>query len=540
MVLAGPRSGVHEALENYATWLAQYHDVTVENTSDLFQPCYWRSEESLESSVLTNILSQAAHLRDFGLDGLLLSDGWQQEIGDWSFDTTRYPSGGEEIVLQAKNHGLVPGIWAAPLHASEDSALLTIHDAAEWTVGISEDSLDTGADGVKPLNLDRTDVTNHVRNSVSSLYSKGFEWMSVGRTAIESASPAAALDANGLALIQSAFAPGTLLREGGADHAVGSALAASADFSLNPAGRFPAWPADLRMLAAASRRWFFQGTAASTVVAPVSFPLDVTRKRLFLTALAMMGGAFELRTPPLSLNREQMTLVRQLVPPLPYAARPMDLFDHEIPEQYHMVIDGGEGMVRADLLGLLCPEQQAIAGGDELAARVQDCDVSVDLSALGLGLDTEFITYDFWTGEVDGPVASRLQTTVPLNEGRLIALRPLLDRPQFAGWNRHVSVGGRFFEKERWTAFSNTLRLSFEVTAALPEYPFPYEIVLVVPKTYDMNRVEVFIGAFSSIEWEWLDNPPADLDAKLMKLTLVPDATSLVELDLVFDSTESE
>ncbi len=538
VALFAPMLGPHAALEAFADRVARYHDALVVNSSDSFQPCYWRSQESLESSVLTNLLSQAAHLRDFGLDGLLVADGWQQAIGDWSFDTTRFPSSGSEIVLQAQQKGVIPGIWAAPLHAAEDSSLLALHDAAEWTVDVADDSLVSDASGVLPLNLDRADVVRHVRDAVSALKTKGFEWLAIGDTAIEAEPAAQASDAEGLALANSAFAPGSLVREGGADEAVGLAPASVADFSVDPGGRFPAWSEDDRRLIHAARRWFLQGTATVFTAAPLHFPLDPAKESLFLTGLAMMGGGFELQTPPVSLSRKQATLVRRLVPPLSYAARPLDVFEHELPERYHLVIEGGEGMSRADILGLLCPENQAEAGGDENAARTQDCEITVDLSPLGMGSDTEYIAYEFWTGEVAGPVQRRLETTVPLNGGRLIALRPRLDRPQFAGWNRHVSMGGKFFEKERWDAEARRLRLAFEVTAARPEMPFPYEMTLIVPNEYEMERIDVFLGSFSSIEWEEIE-PPETLDAQVLKVTLIPDATSHVELDLFFGVQEN-
>ncbi len=59
-----------------------------------------------------------------------IDDGWEQALGDWEWNTERFPSGPEEITKKIQETGFVPGLWIAPLIIDYRSKTAQAHP--EW------------------------------------------------------------------------------------------------------------------------------------------------------------------------------------------------------------------------------------------------------------------------------------------------------------------------------------------------------------------------------------------------------------------------
>lgn len=82
-----------------------------------------------EDGVLANVDFAARHLKDAGLDAILLEDGYQRAVGDWE-PNARFPHGHRWLTDQIHAKGLKAGLWIAPCLVAEKTALF--HDHPDW------------------------------------------------------------------------------------------------------------------------------------------------------------------------------------------------------------------------------------------------------------------------------------------------------------------------------------------------------------------------------------------------------------------------
>lgn len=91
----------------WCTWYAYYG----ENTAD---------------DILANL--EAIVRYDLPLEVVVIDDGYQTAIGDWfSLDPDKFPQGMGPVVEAIRRAGRRPGIWTAPFGAAEDSRLFADH-----------------------------------------------------------------------------------------------------------------------------------------------------------------------------------------------------------------------------------------------------------------------------------------------------------------------------------------------------------------------------------------------------------------------------
>jgi hypothetical protein len=102
----------------------------------------------------------------------------------------------------------------------------------------------------------------------------------------------------------------------------------------------------------------------------------------------------------------------------------------------------------------------------------------VELSRLDLPPAPAYAAFDFWGNRFLPPVTGRLAGELPARGCRVIALRPMLERPFLLSTSRHVAQGMIDVREERWDAAARTLAGRSEVLAG-----DGYELRLVMPDT---------------------------------------------------------
>ena len=149
---------------------------------------------------------------------------------------------------------------------------------------------------------------------------------------------------------------------------------------------------------------------------------------------------------------------------LEVAARQIDLFETQ-PARQWQVTDQRPGRQRRDVLGLF--------NWDETPGVV-----TVELARLNLPNAERYAVFDYWGNQALAPVSGTLSVDLPRHGCRLLAIRPLLDRPFLLSTSRHVSQGILEVTDEAWDASAKRLTARSQVVAG-----DAYELRIAAPRS---------------------------------------------------------
>ncbi len=180
-------------------------------------------------------------------------------------------------------------------------------------------------------------------------------------------------------------------------------------------------------------------------------PLTLEEGRAWGSFIAISGQLNLVSEWLPGLPPEKLDVLKRTIPNVPHRARPIDLFDRELPRQWHMSY--GEGQARRDVVALFnwtppakvsnavlpCGAPMDLAGNRGQVAPESPV-VKVDLPNLGLS-DGEYLAFDFWRNEFLEPVSASKEFDVPPGSCRVIALVRKVDHPQLISTSRHVTQG---------------------------------------------------------------------------------------------------
>ena len=108
---------------------------------------------------------------------------------------------------------------------------------------------------------------------------------------------------------------------------------------------------------------------------------------------------------------------------------------------------------------------------------------TVELDALALDPETDYLAFDFWKQRYMGVVRGRLDVPkIELGHCQIVALREALDRPQFLASSRHVSMDAISLKSQQWA--DNTLTFGIEGVCGTTETYWVH-----VPKGYRLAEV---------------------------------------------------
>jgi hypothetical protein len=184
----------------------------------------------------------------------------------------------------------------------------------------------------------------------------------------------------------------------------------------------------------------------------------------------------------------QMNLVSEWLPGLPperldiykrtipnhgkITARPVDLFDREMPRMWHLSY--GEGDDRVDLVGLFNWNAPARQSSDSAAMeeptspeatgarRVETGPITIKLDPARLGIpggaEQQFISFDYWAKAFLPAFSGAQEIQLAPGTCKVIALRKKIDRPQLLSTSRHITQGLVDVVKVEWDAGKRALR----------------------------------------------------------------------------------
>jgi len=173
-----------------------------------------------------------------------------------------------------------------------------------------------------------------------------------------------------------------------------------------------------------------------------------------------------------ALKPHQLDLLKRTMPSHKAVARPVDLFERQIPRVW-LVTDMTLGFER-NLIG--------VYNWDSVEATIE-----YDLKRMGLKAGTTYIAYDYWSNRLLPLFKDRLVRTLPAKSCEALSVRPLSEHPQLISTSRHITQGLIDVFKEAWAG--NTLTGTSELVA---EDPYELRITTLVAKgVFALEHVKV-------------------------------------------------
>jgi hypothetical protein len=186
---------------------------------------------------------------------------------------------------------------------------------------------------------------------------------------------------------------------------------------------------------------FYFGHPATLKRWGISEPLPLATSQAWATLVAMTGSMVKVGAAFVDLKPEELAVVRKVLPINAVSARPLDLFTRQYPRLWQLKAAADNSW---QVLAVFDWDEPGESGSLTLGEEV------------GLGGAREYIAYNFWAERAF--TFSGALTANPARRGCMVlAIHPVLGRPQYLATDRHVTQGALTLVSERWHAGNATL-----------------------------------------------------------------------------------
>ena len=180
----------------------------------------------------------------------------------------------------------------------------------------------------------------------------------------------------------------------------------------------------------------------------VGMKADVEEARFRLTLMTLSGCSISFSDDFRLLELPRIRMMQQCLPPGNPPARPLDLFERELPSLWHMHCKNEAG--EWDAVGVFNFE-------DQPQQR------TVELASLGLPAGTEVVAFEFWEEKFLGAYREHITLTLAPRTARILLIHRRPTRPQVIATNLHV-LGG--YHEIKQSVGRDATRLSGRYPAA--------------------------------------------------------------------------
>lgn len=402
------------------------------------------------TEVLENLEAIAGY--ELPLDVILLDDGYQTAIGDWfSLNQFRFPEGMEPVARAIRRAGRKVGIWTAPFGAASDSQLLVEHrdwflkdEAGEPVLGWSHIGTDCYAlDCTHPEVQDWLEGTfRRMRKGWGAAFFKIDFLLAAarpGRRYDPTATRAQALR-RGVEAVRAGIGEEAFLLGCGAP--LGPCVGLVDGMRVGPdvdPNWPPLWRHDLSMPSTENalrnsvaraplhgRLWANDPDCVLVRQRGDDMDLVLNEVRTLAAVVALLGG-LTLDSDHLPVIRPgRLKYLRQTLPPTGISARPLDLFEHELPRLLLLPVEREWG--RWWVAGVINWEDSTT----ETTVRLRD-----------LGLPRgRYQVYHYWRrrylGVTDDAVTIRRHQP---HETAVLLFKPVSEQPALLTTTFHVCQG---------------------------------------------------------------------------------------------------
>jgi len=488
--------------------------------------CTWEAyrRNVTEQDVLDATEFFAKHLRPYGMEYIQIDDGFEKlplpvnpkgTLAEaWLETKDEFPSGHEGVVRKIKAHGMKAGIWTTASIYNDEFA-----DEQPDVLIRDRDGTPLLGDWVKYI-LDCLPETidKHIRPYFVGLKKAGYEYFKIDgiRHLIYDGLHEAVL--LGLMSNDEAEKRFRAFLQAGRDGigpdtywlsswGILMQMVGLCDACRISQDAMPNW-SGMQMQLVESARWFFtQRILFLNDPDHVCVRAPFEWSRSVLSMVSLTGGLFMLSDALADYDEKRLDLVKKCIPPLTtvtaetgplqtdYAAftwtklHSFQVLDEKPFGAEHMSDDDARNIAgrwptvndHHPFSSLWSIHLDLPTGRWTIMARFATLPLeasTVDLDALALDRETDYLAFDFWKQRYMGLVRSRLDVPrLDLGHCQILALREALDQPQFLASSRHVSMDAISLKSQDWA--DSTLTLGIEGVCGTTETYWVH-----VPKRY--------------------------------------------------------
>ena len=463
-------------LEAYADAVAKYYRIALPPQPTVY--CTWyHAGASNEKDIIENAAFAQKHLAPYGFSVVQIDDKWQAgekiEGPRKDFTTHRadgpYRSGMAPTAANLERLGMTPGIWFMPFAGTWDDPffadkqdMFARKDGKPYVVHWGGTCFD--------LTNPRTrahvyDMARRIAHDWGYKYFKldglwtgmatgmcyvntGYKEDELGSTTLHDPHMThVQAYRDGLKLVREAAGTDVFIlgcnvaqnmRVLGASFGLVDAMRIGPDNGRN-------WSSICRGPFSGSNTYFLHGRVWYNDPDPIyvrdSVPLEHARALCSWVTLTGQLNASSIQFDKLS--QERLHLLQRTMPAHGRKPRPVDLFEQRIPRVWLLTDESNS--VRRDVIGLFNWEEKEAVQIDR------------SLAEIGLVPSEAYVGFDYWGDEFIGPFSETLEMTLPAASCRIVAARPVMNRPQVLSTSRHITQGIVDIVSETWDETSNTL-----------------------------------------------------------------------------------
>lgn len=456
-----------------------------------------------ENNMIAALDFVASRLKRYGWTHFSLDAGWELAKGDWEPNPEKFPHGMKWFVDQVHQRGMTAGIWIDPFTVDINSPLAKEHP--EWMAmpaGLGKEMM---AENERILDITAPGAYDYVKGLIQKV-TRGWGYDALVEADfvyhLLLAEKYAQPNLTRVEVLRTGMAA---IREGMGDDRFllsmppGAITGAFVDGLRIGNDCAPVWRKSpeswawgcVDTLSNAAHRYFM----ASNVWVPdqdcAYFGFPETRARwgltdktpslteeqslAWLTGAALTGGIVKIGDAFTDLSEKQVQILSRLLPTARTPARPVDLFERDIPCIWSLPINSAIG-------------QWGIVGVFNWDANASQ-KIPVSFTALGLDANTFYTVYDFWKDTYYGLAKDKLAVDIGPGSVRLLGLRRYEDRPMFLATDRHFTQGATDFKKVEWNPTARTLSGTFDGVENTD-----YNLRVLVPEQYKVANVTVSTG----------------------------------------------
>lgn len=458
------------AIEN----LGRYFDVTALRMNALSWEnvptgwCSWYFYYTMpdEGEIIDNTEFLANRFSD-SIEWIQIDDGFQQKVGDWN-ENPRFARGLDTLVNSIKEHGYRAGIWTAPFVASEHSEIFK--DKQDWFV--KDDDNNPIVVGENPLwlgNYYALDLTNpkvieHIKKVFKKLKKDGFEYFKIdflyhaaleGRRQDMTMTRAQAIR-QGLEAIRETVGDDLILGCGaplGPCIGVVNMMRIGTDIATN--WRYPDWGGGVfecavnTMSRAVMHDRLWVNDPDCVLVRQDDNDLTDDEVKLWLSVVALSGGAVLLSDRMMEVSEERLQLLDKIIPSYRRSAMAVDSLEKANPSLFALPIQSDS-------------EKGAIIGAINL--NENPIDVVCKLESIGLDSKTPHHVFDFWTQEYHGLSEDTVSVLgLKPHTCKVLLVKPESREPTVLSTSMHFTQGAVDLSDIDWNGGGKELSMTVNI-----------------------------------------------------------------------------
>ena len=461
--LAARENSVQLWPENFATWCSWY-------AGWMRQESLYEFKNGLQEGVETNIPLIANNLGTRGTATMrVVDDSNEMPYGDWDNRTLAIPKGFQRLARQMNQSGIAAGVWYPPFWVStgsrlyqEQPNLLCRNDNGQVAVGknalIPESMY---GNHLAFLDASNPAAAAQLEATARAWRERGFRyvmtdfmyWGAWPQQRFDPTLTAVETYHRGLQAMRRGYGKDTYWLHCGA--LLGPAMGLSDGMRISGDSHGDG----IFSYQAAASRWFYNwrvwlNDPDAIICRRYGEAKGVDWARAWMSWMALAGNVLTYGDTFDDLPPEYVDLYRKVLPPLPVAGRPLDLWENDPYLLWGMAPGSADGPYT--LFGVFefqgqRPGQQIALNLDEIAARSRSWDQTPRESPAG------WLLWDFWHQRLTKVAGPNLTIPVPSKSCGVFALRPDLGRPQLLGTSGHFSQGTLETRDLKWDAPAGAL-----------------------------------------------------------------------------------